>query len=181
MGHSVLLVPVPELEGFVRGRTAHYDRDYVSGDPDFTHAHITALGPFLDVVTQADVDTIATIAAGLEPFEFTLGVVDTFPNGIIHLVPDPDDPFRALTRALWAAYPQCPPYAGTFDDVRPHLTLDRRSDTVTEQSTRVLLGATLGARCRAERLDLAWYAAGDCHVLRSWRLGNGLDSREHRG
>ena len=46
-GHSVLQVPVPPLEGWVRARTAHYDTDYLSSDPDFTHAHITVLAPFL--------------------------------------------------------------------------------------------------------------------------------------
>jgi hypothetical protein len=46
-GHTVLLVPVPGLEAFVRARTEHYDRDYVSPDPHFVHAHVTALGPFL--------------------------------------------------------------------------------------------------------------------------------------
>jgi hypothetical protein len=27
------------------------------------------------------------------------------------------------------------------------------------------------ARCRADRLDLAWYEAGSCRVLHTWRLG----------
>ena len=47
-GHSVLQVPVPELEPFVLDRTRHYDTDYVSTDPGFVHAHVTALAPFLD-------------------------------------------------------------------------------------------------------------------------------------
>ncbi len=171
MGHSVLVVPVPRLEDFVRARTAHYDADYLSSDPGFTHAHITALGPFLDQADAAAVTTIAGIANNIEPYDFTLADLDTFPNGIIHLVPEPAEPFRQLTERLWQAYPSCPPYAGRFDDVRPHLTLDLRSDSVTEASTRALLGDAIPTSCRAERLDLAWYEAGNCHLLRSWRLG----------
>jgi 2'-5' RNA ligase len=171
MGHSVLLVPVPPLEDFVRARTAHYDVDYLSGDAAFAHAHITALGPFLDRVEEQAAATIAGIAAVTASFEFTVSEIDTFPNGIIHLVPDPAEPFRSLTKRLWEAFPQCPPYDGHFDDVRPHLTLDQRSETVSERSTRELLGETILARCRAERLDLAWYDAGNCHLLRSWPLG----------
>jgi hypothetical protein len=50
-GHSVLVVPIPALETLVAARHAHYDRDYVSADPTFAHAHVTTLGPWL---TQAD-------------------------------------------------------------------------------------------------------------------------------
>ena len=63
-GHSVLQVPVPGLEPFVRARTEHYDTDYLSADPAFTHAHVTALGPFLPEVDDAAAATIAAIAAG---------------------------------------------------------------------------------------------------------------------
>lgn len=171
MGHSVLLVPVPELEDFIRARTAHYDRDYLSADPAFTHAHVTVLGPFVD---RLDADTcrqVAAIAADTAPFGFRLERLGTFPNGIIHLLPEPAAPFRELTRRFVAAFPQFPPYAGEFPDPTPHLTLDARSETVTEASTRALLGSLVPARCRAERLDLAWYDAGNCHVVHSWQLG----------
>ena len=170
-GHSVLQVPVPGLETFVRARTEHYDTDYLSTDPAFTHAHVTALAPFLPEVDDGAAATVAAIVADTRAFDFTLERVATFPNGIIHLVPEPDTGFRELTRRLAAAFPQCPPYAGRFADVRPHLTLDARSDTVSEESTRDLLGALVPARCRADRLDLAWYAPGGCRVLRSWELG----------
>ncbi len=171
MGHSVLVVPVPPLEAFVKARTAHYDTDYVSHDPAFTHAHVTALGPFLDQVDDASAETVAAIVRSTPAFDFILARIDTFPNGIIHLVPDPEEPFADLTRRLWTAFPECPPYAGQYADVRPHLTLDQTGDGVSESSTRTLLGDAVPARCRAERLDLAWYDAGDCRVLRSWPLG----------
>ena len=103
---------------------------------------------------------MAAIVAETPAFDFTLERIATFPNGIIHLVPEPDAGFRELTRRLAAAFPQCPPYAGQFADVRPHLTLDARADTVSEESTRALLGDLVPARCRAERLDLAWYQPG---------------------
>lgn len=172
-GHSVLQVPVPPLEPLVLERTRHYDTDYVSADPDFVHAHVTALAPFLDApqLTPAALDAIAEIACATESFDFTLEQVATFPNGIVHLLPEPADPFATLTATLWRAFPQCPPYAGRFGDAVPHVTLDALSDSVTEASTRGLVDALLPARCRAERLDLAWYAPGACRVLHSWPLG----------
>ena len=172
-GHSVLLVPVPELESFVRERHEFYDAAWVSADPAFTHAHITALGPFLPKPDDAAVASVARIAAATAPFDVALHRIDTFPNGVIHLVPEPDQPFRDLTAKLVAAFPECPPYGGQFPDTRPHLTLDRTSDHITEASTRGLLGDLVPASFRATRLDLAWYEAGGCRVLRSWPLGSG--------
>lgn len=171
MAHSVLLVPVPELEQFVRGRTAHHDAGFVSTDPAFCHAHVTALGPFLPDPGGDALEQVAGIAATTSPFEFVLGRVATFPNGVIHLVPEPEDPFVALTARLVEAFPQCPPYAGEFDDVRPHLTLDASIDGVDETTVRASLGHLVPAACRAERLDLTWWESDACRVLRSWSLG----------
>ena len=171
----MLQVPVPELEPFVRARTEHYDGDYVSTDPTFVHAHVTALAPFLDGadLTASVLGRLAEIASATGEFDFTLAQLGTFPNGIVHLLPDPATPFADLTARLWAAFPQCPPYAGRFGDVVPHLTLDALGDDVTEDSTRLLVDAHLPAHCRAQRLDLAWYEPGGCTVLHSWRLGGG--------
>jgi 2'-5' RNA ligase len=172
-GHTVLLVPVPPLEPLVRARTEHYDRDYVSADPRFVHAHVTALAPFLPPaeLDAATLACLAQIASATATFSFTLEDVDVFPNGVVHLLPEPSGPFAALTERLWRAFPQCPPYAGEFRSVVPHLTLDAVSDSVTQESTRALVSGHVPARCRAERLDLVWYAPGDCRVLHSWPLG----------
>ena len=167
----MLLVPVPELERFLRARTEHYDRRFVSSDPTFTHAHVTALGPFRPRLDAAAAHLVATVAAEIEPFEFRLARIGTFPNGIIHLLPEPDAPFRELTRRLAAAFPDCPPYAGEFPDPVPHLTLDLRSPEVSEASTRALLGDLVPLTARATRLDLTWWEPGDCHVVTGWSLG----------
>jgi hypothetical protein len=172
-GHTVLQVPVPQLEPYVRGRHAHYDPAYVSDDPRFGHAHVTALGPFLPPasLTAAALATVAAIASETPAFDFTLERIDTFPNGIVHLLPDPATSFAALTRRLWSAFPHCPPYAGEFGDVVPHLTLDAVSPEVTEALTARAAAPWLPAHCRAERLQLAWYEPGACRVLHVWPLG----------
>jgi 2'-5' RNA ligase len=170
-GHSVLQVPVPQLEEFVRARTVHYDPSYLSPDPDFVHAHVTALGPFVDELTDDVVRRVAAIAADTEPFDFVLERMGRFGDGTLHLLPEPDAAFRALTERLVAEFPEYPPYAGAFQDVVPHLTVDLVSADVTEESTRALLGDAIPARCRAERLELVWYEPGATGVRRSWELG----------
>lgn len=165
---------MPPLETFVRARAAHYDRAWLSRDAAFGHAHVTALGPFLrpEAIDSAALGLVAEIAHNTAPFTFALDRVDTFPNGIIHLLPQPDEPFRALTRALFEAFPSCPPYGGAFSDVRPHLTLDARSAAVSESSTTALLAGVLPVLSRAARLDLALWQENGCRVLASWDLGS---------
>ncbi|MEZ0580406.1 2'-5' RNA ligase family protein [Nocardioides sp. MH1] len=169
-GHAVLVVPVPELEPYVRARWEHYEPTWVSTDPDFTHAHLTVLAPFLPAPTSADLAQVGTIAAAAAPVDFRLTEVREFANGCIHVPPSPAAPFAALTHALWEAFPQCPPYEGLYG-VEPHVTLDQRSPQVTVDSTRAALAGVLPATCRADRLELHWYGAGECHVMADWKLG----------
>lgn len=165
-----MVVPVPTLEEYVHGRWAHYDPAWVSTDPAFTHAHITVLAPFKPSPTPADLDALARIAATTRAFDFTLTDVASFPNGIIHALPTPAAPLAELTERVTAMFPGLVPYAGEFDPV-PHVTLDHTAPGIDPETVRTALGDTLPAYCRAERLELHWYAEGDCHVLRSWPFG----------
>ncbi len=169
--HTVLLVPVPELEAWVRRRWEHYAPGWVSRDPAFTHAHVTVLGPWVPSPSAADLAAVADVAASVTAFAFTLAAVETFADGLLHTVPAPRAPFAALTAALAARFPAHPPYAGAFPDPVPHLTLDQVSPTVSAASVRASLGPLLPADCRAERLEVHRYAEGDCRVLASWPLG----------
>lgn len=170
-GHSVLQLPVPALEEWVRARHAHYDPGFVSPDPRFGHAHVTALGPFVPHPSPADLATVAAIAGSTAAIAVRLGVLAQFPNGIIHLRPEPDDRLRDLTARLVAAFPGWPPYGGQFgDDVDPHLTLDAASDDVDLASTAALLGDVVPVDVVLDRLQLAWWESGRCHVVEEWAL-----------
>lgn len=168
--HTVLLVPVPDLEPWVRERWEHYAPSWVSRDPAFTHAHITVLAPWVAAPGADDLAAVAAVAASVPPFSFTLTSVEAFADGLLHLVPAPTAPFTTLTAALGERYPEHPPYAGAFPDPVPHLTLDQTSASVTPSSVRASLAPLLPATCRAERLELHRYAEGDCRVLASWPL-----------
>ncbi|QYJ05454.1 2'-5' RNA ligase family protein [Nocardioides panacisoli] len=173
-GHHVLVVPVPELEGFVRGRWHHHAPAWVASDPAFTHAHVTALAPFTAAWARRSgppaPERLAAVAAVTAPFDFTLAEVAAFPNGCLHLPPEPSGPFTALTDRLVATYPGTVPYGGRYDAV-PHLTLDHEAPGITLDSTRAALGDLLPVTCRAERLELHWYEEGNCHVRGTWPLG----------
>ena len=168
-GHSVIAVPVPELDAVVRARTERYDASFLSADPEFSHAHLTLLAPWLSEPTPDDVAAVAAIVAAEPPFAFTLSTVRQFPDGVIYLVPEPDDTLRRLAASLAARFPQTPPYGGRFPDSVPHLTLDHATTGASVESLAEEL--TLPVRATAERVDLQWWANHDCHVRHSWRLG----------
>ena len=156
----------------MRARTAHYDAGFVSTDPRFGHAHVTVLGPFDPDPSEAVLATVADLASATAPIAVRLSQLGQFPNGIIHLLPEPDDRLRDLTAGLVAAFPAWPPYAGEFGvDVQPHLTVDAASDQVDLASTAALLGDAVPVDVVLDRLQLAWWETDRCHVVREWRLG----------
>lgn len=165
-GHAVLLVAVPPLEDWVRERTAHYDPGFVSDDPAFAHAHVTVLAPF----PARALDEAAAVASVVAPFDFTLSRVAVFPDGVVHLVPEPDDGFRALTDAARRLLPDVAPYWGRFDPA-PHVTLDRLGPGVTPATVADAVAHLLPARARAEELLLTWWESGGCRVLARFGLG----------
>lgn len=100
-GHGVLLVPVPELEGWVRDRTAHYDASFVSADPAFAHAHVTVLAPY--PIERAD---LLPVLAGATPsFVYRLESLGVFPTVSSTSLPIPPTP-SAASRPPPA--PRCP-------------------------------------------------------------------------
>lgn len=174
-GHTVLAVPVPPLNAVVRTRTAFYDASFVSNDPDFTHAHITVLAPWVAAPTPADLAAVAGIAATTPSFTVTLAELGQFPDGIIHLVPDPQAPLRGATTRLAAAFPAFPPYEGRFGDVVPHLTVDRRSTSVTVDTVRDAIAHLLPLNLTVDRIDLQWWANHECRRLHTWQLARDTD------
>lgn len=170
-GHAVLAVPVPDLDDHVRAHTARHDPSYLSDDPTFSNAHVTLLAPWLAEPTDADLATVREIVGEERAFEVVLDEVAEFPDGIIHLLPEPAAPFTRLTAALAQAFPETPPYGGRYDVLVPHLTLDHRLTGATPESVRRELADLLPLRTRVDRVDLQWWANHDCHVRATWPLG----------
>lgn len=169
-------MPVPALEDWVRDRTAHYDDSFVSTDPTFAHAHLTLLAPWVPDPSTEDLDRVAEVLAGVAAFEVALVEVTAFPDGLVHVVPEPDAPLRALTAALAGAFPAYPPYGGRYaasGGPVPHVTLDRVGAGVTVASVRRSVGHRLPAVLRVDRVDLQWWGNHACRRLHTWRLGGG--------
>jgi hypothetical protein len=121
---SCLLVPVPEAEPAVGRLRGRLDQAAAQGVP----AHVTILYPFVlpDAITSEVIDLAAAAVASVPAFECTFARTSWFGEDVLWLAPEPDQPFRALTTALHAAFPQYPPFGGIYAEVVPHLTIGAR-------------------------------------------------------
>lgn len=178
MAHTVLYVPVPALEPYIRWRHEVEGPEWLSPDADHVHAHITLLGPFVpeeDLTTEVH-EELAALFAATEPFAFTLEDVRVFPSGLVHLHPEPAEPFAGLTAALVERFPAHPPYAGQFAPV-PHLSLCALGPGRDLPLVRAELAGSLPVRARAEEVWLVRYEEHGTAVVRRYPLG-GRDQRQ---
>jgi hypothetical protein len=165
---TALVVPVPALDPIVGGHRAEMDTAAGWGVP----AHVTVLYPFLDpdaAMAEAASSTVRRAVASVPAFECAFERTAWFGQDVLWLAPVPTGPFVALTRAVWGAFPQTPPYAGAYgDDVVPHLTVGELGNGTAER----LRGAEADVRQSlpvTTRIDRVWLIAGSDQPA-SWRL-----------
>ena len=132
---SALVILVPEAEGLVKPFRDRHDPSAAAGMP----AHITLLYPFMPPheIGVNVLDALRQCFARFAPFHFSLAERRRFP-GVLYLAPEPDDPFRRLTLAIWDRFPETPPYGGRHPDIVPHLCVaqladEERLDLITEE------------------------------------------------
>jgi 2'-5' RNA ligase superfamily len=104
---TAVLVPVPEAERVVSPHRSRLDGAAVLGVP----AHVTVLFPFVPPasVTPGVVDALGAAVAAVSAFGCEFPATSWFGEDVLYLAPRPDEPFRALTRAVCAAFPAtCP-------------------------------------------------------------------------
>jgi 2'-5' RNA ligase len=118
---SALLVAIPSAEPAVARHRDRFDSSAPRGVP----AHITVLFPFISpaAIDSAVHAELARLFGAVGAFRFTLDHTSWFGDSVLWLGPRDDAPFRALTRAAFAAFPEYPPYGGRHGDVVPHLTI----------------------------------------------------------
>jgi hypothetical protein len=121
---SALVVMVPEAEPLVRRFRERHDPSAAAGVP----AHITLLYPFLapGAIEARVREDLGACFRQFAPIRFSLRSIRRFP-AVLYLAPDPDEPFRQLTLAIWERF-QTPPYGGTWPDIVPHLSVAQLPD-----------------------------------------------------
>lgn len=167
---TAVIVALPAAEPVVGVHRQRLDSSAPWGIP----AHITVLYPFLapEAVDDAVVAALAEAVRSVPAFDCRLVDTAWFDRDVLWLRPDPAEPFRRLTGAVWRAFPDSPPYAGEHDGDTPHLTVGERAVAVAQ-------GLDDGCLQRAEaqvraglplhqRVDHALLVAGS-PAPRAWR------------
>ncbi|MGA5763291.1 2'-5' RNA ligase family protein [Nonomuraea bangladeshensis] len=124
-GETALLAVVEEAEPLVGPWRRRFDAVAAAGVP----AHVTVLVPFLDLdrLDAATMDDLRALIGERGPFTVQFDRCGRFPDAL-YLAPTPDRPFRELTEAVAARWPEAPPYGGRFADIVPHLTVAHRQE-----------------------------------------------------
>jgi len=164
MSESAIVVRIRVPAAIDRLRRAR-DRAARRGVP----GHVTILYPFVAAseLTPAIREQVAGIAGEFRAFEVTFATVGRWP-GVVYLEPVPASRFTALIDRCAAAFPAHPPYAGTIDEVIPHLTVVEGDDVDVEEIVAAA-AAALPFQATADGLEVL--VEGDDGRWRGrWRL-----------
>ena len=121
---SAVLVTVPEAEPVVGEWRRRYTLDAPAGIP----AHVTILFPFVEPERLGEAEgRLAELVADTPAFDLSFARTARWPE-LLYLVPEPAEPFVALTRAVEREWPDQPPYGGAHETIVPHLTVAESTD-----------------------------------------------------
>lgn len=103
VSESAVLIPVPEAERVVSGHRDRLDRAAAWGVP----AHVTVFYPFVapPTITAATIAVLADAVRSISAFDCGFPATGWFGQEVLWLAPQSDEPFRALTQAVSAAFP----------------------------------------------------------------------------
>ena len=146
IGQTAVIVPVKAVESLVTPWRSRFDISAGFGVPP----HVTVVYPFLplDRIDAGVMDSLRAAFAAESAFTVTFAGFGEFPAapgrpGPLYLDPQPADPFRRLTGALGARWPEAPPYGGAFADPIPHLTVTETALADDKQAARAAIGPAL--------------------------------------
>ena len=164
-GDTALLVRLPEIGPLI---ATWFDR----GPHDGVGAHVTVLVPFLpaDQIDEAVIERLTGLLRGFEAFDVRFSRTGRFPT-VLYLKPEPEQTFRAMTDAVYGAWPDYPPYQGKYEDSTPHLTvlIDAGADEYDEAQAAV--EQLLPLEARAVAVDLLVFDGDRWSLLRRLPLG----------
>lgn len=162
---TAVIVPVPAAEAVVGEHRERLDRAAAWGVP----AHVTVIYPFLrpEAIDGTAVAALSAAVATVPAFDCTFATTAWFGNDVLWLAPDPSQPLRQLTLAVWGAFPDHPPYGGVYERIEPHLTVAERvlgePDALPDVERAVRRSLPFD-----QRVDHVLLIAGADHP-RSWR------------
>jgi 2'-5' RNA ligase len=153
IGQTVLAAEITSAAALVKRWRAQVDASAMDA---WMPAHVTVLGPFLgiDQCTGPVIEELGAVIGAHHAFTVRFERFGRFPK-VLFLVPEPDQPFRDLTAAIAARWPEAPPYGGLFEEVTPHLTIAHGQEPeVLDQVETTTLAAQLPLQARVTAVAL---------------------------
>ena len=137
---------------------------------------LTLLAPFVprEELRDEHVEELRAFFAPLPPLEFDLVRLEEFPGLVVYAAPEPEDELRATMRALWARYPEYPPYGRPGSDPPPHATLAQLGDDpdAVREAVARRVGPLLPVHCVAREATLfEEYEPDRCRVRETFLFG----------
>jgi 2'-5' RNA ligase len=137
---------------------------------------LTLLAPFVprDELGEEHLETLCEFFAVRRPLEFDLVRLAEFPGLVVYAAPEPEEELRATMRALWALFPDYPPYGEPGSDPPPHATLAQLGDDpeAVREAVRRRVEPLLPVHCVAGEAALfEEYEPDRCRVRETLRFG----------
>lgn len=154
---------------------AHRDL-YPERIPEQIPLSLTLLYPWIPAasVTEVDLERLRQFFGTRPRFEFQLTRLAEFPGKVVYAAPEPDDELRSAMRALWAMYPNYPPYGEPGGHPPPHCTLGRLEGdyAINFEQVAERVEPLLPVRCVVEEATLMEeYALDRCRVRETFPFG----------
>ena len=145
--------------------------------PEHIPLSLTLLYPWIpaESVKQADIEQLRAFFASRPALDFQLTRLAEFPGKVVYAVPEPDGKLRATMRALWALYPEYPPYGEPGGDPPPHCTLGRLEGdyAITLEQAAARVGPLLPVSCMLEAATLMEeYDIDRCRIRETFPFGH---------
>ena len=119
---------------------------------------LTLLYPWIaaTAVTENDLAELRSFFSARARLEFDLTEVKEFPGAVAYAAPARDAELRATMKALWANYPQYPPYGEPGNEPPPHATLGRYAGEtpITFEQAKERVEPLLPVHCVVEEATL---------------------------
>jgi len=121
---TAVIAPAVAAEAVVGDHRQRLDPAAAWGVPP----DVTVLYPFVEpeAVDERLIVDLAAAVAPVSAFDCRFVRTRWFSDDVLWLDPQPAEPFRRLTAAVWDAFPPYPPYGGAHPEVVPHLTVAHR-------------------------------------------------------
>ena len=121
-------------------------------------------------MTEADHHRLEDLAANRGTFSVRLDRAGWFGENVLYLAPDDPAPIALLTRQVWLAFPDFPPYGGRFTDPAPHLTVGHNHPADELEAAERRVSPRLPVVQHLDHLELwAGPAVGARHHAAPWR------------